>query len=82
MYKLRAALLFLGCAFLGMAVGSALAQLIARWAGHINQISSLPRFIQELAQRPNGWYILIAVQAVSHLCSYLLPALIYWYGFE
>ena len=82
MYKLRAALLVLGCALLGMSVGSALALLIARWAGHINEISSLPRFIQEVAQLPNGWYILIAVQAISHLCSYLLPALIYWYGFE
>ncbi|SFE96167.1 CPBP family intramembrane glutamic endopeptidase [Spirosoma endophyticum] len=82
MYKLRAALLVLGCALLGMSVGSALALLIAFLAGHINQISSLPRFIQEVAQLPNGWYILIAVQAVSHLCSYLLPALIYWYGFE
>ena len=82
MYKLRAALLVLGCALLGMSVGSALALLIAFWAGHINQISSLPQFIQEVAQLPNGWYILIAVQAISHLCSYLLPALIYWYGFE
>ena len=82
MYKLRAALLFLGCALLGMSVGSALARLIAFWAGHIKVISSLPRFIQEVAQLPNGWYILIAVQAISHLCSYLLPALIYWYGFE
>lgn len=82
MHKLRAALLFLGCALLGMSVGSALALLIAFWAGHIKEISSLPRFIQEVAQLPNGWYILIAVQAISHLGSNLLPALIYWYGFE
>ena len=82
MYKLRAALLFLGCALLGMSVGSALALLIAFWAGHIKEINSLPQFIQQVAQLPNGWYIFIAVQAISHFCSYLLPALIYWYCFE
>ena len=82
MHKLRAALLFFGCALLGMSVGSALVLLIAFVAGDINEISSLPEFIQQIAQLPNGWYILIAVQGISHLCSYLLPALGYLYLFE
>ncbi len=82
MLKLKAALLFLGCALLGMSLGSALVLLIALAAGDINQISSLPSFIHQLARLPNAWYIIIAVQAISHLCSYLVPALVYWYLFE
>lgn len=82
MHKLRAALLFLGCALLGMSVGSALALLIVYLAGDIKEISSLPKFIQQVAQLPNGWYIFISVQAISHLFSYLIPALVFWYLFE
>ena len=82
MYKLRAALLFFGCTILGMSVGSALTLLIAYSAGHLKEISSLPIFIQQVAQLPNGWYIFISVQAVSHLFTYLFPALAYWYLFE
>ncbi|MBN8822252.1 MAG: CPBP family intramembrane metalloprotease [Spirosoma sp.] len=82
MYKLRAALLLFGCTLLGMSVGSALTLLIVYSAGHLKEISSLPIFIQQVAQLPNGWYIFISVQAVSHLFTYLIPALVYWYLFE
>lgn len=82
MHKLRAALLFFGCALLGMSVGSALALLIVYLAGDIKEISSLPKFIQQVAQLPNGWYVFISVQAISHLFSYLIPALVFWYLFE
>ncbi|MVM39246.1 CPBP family intramembrane metalloprotease [Spirosoma sp. HMF3257] len=82
MLNLRAALLFFGCLLLGMSLGAALAQLIAFLAGDIKPISSLPTFIQQVAQLPNGWYIFIAGQAISHLFTYLIPALFYWYRFE
>ncbi|WP_288423151.1 CPBP family intramembrane glutamic endopeptidase [uncultured Spirosoma sp.] len=82
MIKLRATLFFLGCTLLGMSLGSALALPIAYWAGDISRIDSMPQFIRQVAQLPNGWYIIIGVQAVSHLSSCLVPALIYWYHFE
>ena len=82
MAESRSILFFLGCALLGMSLGSALALLIAHWAGGIDRIDSLSQFVQQVAQLPNGWYIIIAVQAVSHLSSYLVPALTYWYLVE
>lgn len=82
MTKLRASLFFFGCALLGTALGSALALMIVYWADGIHQINSLPQFIQRVTQLPGGWYIIIGVQAISHICSYLVPALIYWYSFE
>lgn len=82
MHKLRAALLFFGCALLGMSAGSALAMLTVYLAGDIKEISSIPKFIQQVTQLPNGWYVFISVQAISHLFSYLIPALVFWYLFE
>lgn len=82
MIKLRAALFLSGCTLLGMSLGSALALLIAYWAGDIHKIDSLSQFIQQVAPLPSGWYIIIGVQAISHLCSYLVPALAYWYLVE
>lgn len=82
MIKLRVALFLSGCTLLGMSLGSALALLIAYWAGDIHKIDSLSQFIQQVAPLPNGWYIIIGVQAISHLCSYLVPVLAYWYLVE
>ena len=31
---------------------------------------------------PNGWYSLMTLQAVNHLGTFLLPALLYWYTIE
>ncbi|WP_461089127.1 lysostaphin resistance A-like protein [Spirosoma gilvum] len=56
--------------------------LIAYLAGDIKAISTLSTFIQQVTQLPNGWYIFISLQAISHLLTYLIPALAYWYLFE
>ena len=82
MDRLRAALLCWGCVLLSMSVGSALALLIVYLVGDIKEISSLPEFTQQIAQLPNGWYVFIAGQAIRHLFTYLIPALVYWYWFE
>ncbi|MVM30312.1 CPBP family intramembrane metalloprotease [Spirosoma sp. HMF4905] len=79
---LRSALLFSGCVLLGMSAGAALSLLIVYLIGNIREINQLPKLIQQLSQLPDGWYVLISVLAISHLCSYLIPALIYWYSFE
>ncbi|RIV20617.1 CPBP family intramembrane metalloprotease [Fibrisoma montanum] len=34
------------------------------------------------ASQPNGWYELMALQAVNHLGTFLLPSLAYWYWVE
>lgn len=70
-------LLLTGSVFLGMTLGGVAALLILLPTGQ-NAI--------DLLQNPmgyaGGWYWIMAVQAVSHICSFLLPALAYWYFFE
>lgn len=65
-----------------MSAGSALSLLVAYLMGNITGISDLSHFIQQVSHKANGWYILITVQAIGHLFSYLIPALAYWYYFE
>jgi uncharacterized protein len=70
-------LLLTGSVFLGMTLGAAAALLILLPTGQ-NAIDLL----QNPTSYANGWYWIMAVQAVSHVCSFLLPALAYWYFFE
>ncbi|GAB4034456.1 hypothetical protein GCM10028774_20730 [Spirosoma jeollabukense] len=65
-----------------MSVGAAIALLTVYLVGNIKEIKELSTFIQQVSQLPNGWYLLLSVQAISHLFSYLVPALFYWYYFE
>ncbi|GAB3495667.1 hypothetical protein GCM10027341_13320 [Spirosoma knui] len=43
-------------------------------------------YLIELAEKPtavaNGWYELMALQAINHLGTFLLPSLLYWYAIE
>lgn len=70
-------LLLTGTVFLGMTLGGAAALLILLPTGQ-NPVDLL----QNPTSYANGWYWIMAVQAVSHVCSFLLPALAYWYFFE
>jgi uncharacterized protein len=70
-------LLLTGSVFLGMTLGGVTALLILLPTGQ-NAIDLL----QNPTSYANGWYWIMAVQAASHVCSFLLPALAYWYFFE
>ncbi len=70
-------LLLTGSVFLGMTLGGVAALLVLLPTGQ-NAIDLL----QHPMSYANSWYWIMAVQAVSHVCSFLLPALAYWYFFE
>ncbi|WP_460639084.1 lysostaphin resistance A-like protein [Larkinella harenae] len=63
-----------------MSLGAVLTTVIIRSAGLVTDAADTVNFIQQVSRHPYGWYLLIAVQGVSHLCSYLIPALLCWYG--
>ncbi|MEZ0611544.1 lysostaphin resistance A-like protein [Fibrella sp. WM1] len=76
---LRSLLLLIGFILLGGAVGGALAVAIlgvasATSGGEVTMMDVL----QAPNTVPNGWWWLMAVQSVSHVCTFLLPALLYW----
>ncbi|CCG99803.1 abortive infection protein [Fibrella aestuarina BUZ 2] len=76
---LRSLLLLIGFILLGGAVGGVLAVAILGIAsvtsgGEVTMMDVL----QAPNTVPNGWWWLMAVQSVSHVCTFLLPALLYW----
>lgn len=82
---LRSLLLLTGSVLLGMTLGGILAAAIAfgvSAAGGQTSPLELAALLQNPAAYPNGWYILMVVQGVSHACTFLLPALVYWRLFE
>jgi membrane protease YdiL (CAAX protease family) len=74
-------LLLFGFIMLGMTVGAAVAALVvgagAMAAG--GGIGSVTELLQNPAGAPNGWWWLMVVQVLSHVSTFLLPALLYWF---
>lgn len=72
-------LLLFGLIMLGMTLGSA---LVLVFVSVISSAKGSGFSVSELlinpAGQPNGWWWLMGVQAVSHFCSFLVPALLYW----
>lgn len=78
-------LLLVGSILLGMTVGA----LFATGAAYlINMLSGsgpapeLTALLRHPTRYPNAWTTIMIVQGISHVCSFLLPALIFWYLFE
>lgn len=82
----RSLLVLTGFILVGMSVGNILAVLLlvklmdgGNGASAFEQINTL---IQAPESVPNGWYALMLLQATAHLCTYLIPPLLYWYYVE
>ncbi|MEZ0483490.1 CPBP family intramembrane glutamic endopeptidase [Fibrella aquatica] len=78
---LRSMFLLFGFIMLGMTLGAlAAAGVIGAQAvatgGTVNSVTEL---LQNPTTIPNGWWLLMMVQLLSHICTFLLPALFYWY---
>jgi uncharacterized protein len=71
--------LLVGFLLLGGAVGGAVAVVVLGIASTLaGGEVSLIELLQDPSSVPNGWWVLMSVQAVSHVCTFLLPALLYW----
>ncbi|MBO0933462.1 CPBP family intramembrane glutamic endopeptidase [Fibrella aquatilis] len=76
---LRSMLLFFGIVMLGMTLGGLLVLVVVSLGSSVKgQGFSVNELLVNPASVPNGWWWLMGVQAVSHVCSFLLPSLLYW----
>ncbi len=76
---LRSMLLFFGLVMLGMTLGGVLVLVVVSAASSMKGNGfSVNELLVDPAGQPNGWWWLMGVQAVSHVCSFLLPSLLYW----
>jgi len=82
---LSSLLLLVGSVFLGMTVGA----LLATGAAYLISMGSsnglapeLMELLRHPTRYPNAWATLMVVQGISQVCSFLLPALVFWYLFE
>jgi uncharacterized protein len=80
----RSMLLLLGCILVGMGIGTMIsgvvvvAALMQSGGSQSDLVSGLTGFMQNPGLLPGGWWLLMVVQAVTHICTFLLPALICW----
>lgn len=74
-------LLLFGFIMLGMTLGAAAAALVV--AGSAMASGGLPgdvtALLQHPASLPNGWWLLMIVQTLSHVSTFLIPTLLYWF---
>lgn len=76
---LRSLLLLIGLILLGSVVGGVGAVALLGVASTVNGGAvTMIEVLQAPASVPNGWWWLMAVQAVSHVSTFLVPALLYW----
>lgn len=82
---LASLLLLLGSVLLGMTIGAILATGAAFMLGALTGDGSVPdlaALLQNPTRYPNAWTTIMVVQGISHVCSFLLPALVFWTLFE
>ncbi|GAB3893103.1 hypothetical protein GCM10028803_06880 [Larkinella knui] len=80
LHPFRSLLVLLGFVLLGMSLGGLLAGLfIAGWASAngSKSVADITDILTNPASYPGSWHLLMLIQAVSHLCSFLLPCLVY-----
>ncbi len=79
LHPLRSLLVLLGFILLGMSLGGLLAGVfLAGWASTSGyEVGEITDILNNPADFPGSWQLLMLIQAVSHLCSFLLPSLLY-----
>lgn len=80
LHPVRSLLVLLGIVLLGMSLGGFLAALfIAGWVTVSGEhaISDISDILANPADYSGSWQLLMLIQAVSHLCTFLLPSLLF-----
>ena len=78
---LRSMLMLFGFIMLGMTLGAVAAAVVVG-AGAMasgGTMKNVTELLQHPSATPNGWWWLMVVQALSHVSTFLLPALLYWF---
>lgn len=74
-------LVLTGFVLIGMAIGNLLAVLMvmALWGNDpFLSMENLSGFLENPALSTNGWNAMLLLQAIGHLFTFLVPALLYW----
>lgn len=76
--------LLFGFIMLGMTLGALAAALVvgAGAAASGGTIRGVTELLKNPAGAPNGWWWLMVVQALSHVSTFTLPALLYWFTID
>ncbi|WP_460636020.1 lysostaphin resistance A-like protein [Larkinella harenae] len=80
LHPFRGLLVLLGFVLLGMSLGGLLAGFVlAGWAASSGsqRISDITDLLTNPADYPGSWHLLMMIQAISHVCTFLLPGLLY-----
>ncbi|GAB3935008.1 CPBP family intramembrane glutamic endopeptidase [Larkinella terrae] len=80
LHPFRSLLVLLGFVLLGMSLGGLLAGLfLGAWASTNGSktAADMADILTNPADYPGSWNLLMLIQAVSHLCSFLLPCLLF-----
>ncbi|MFC5409048.1 CPBP family intramembrane glutamic endopeptidase [Larkinella bovis] len=80
LHPFRSLLVLLGFVLLGMSLGGLLAGLfVAGWlgVGGSRDMGNITDILTNPAGYPGSWYLLMLIQAVSHLCTFLIPSILY-----
>jgi len=85
LHPFRGLFILIGFVLVGMSLGSLVAALfIIGWAQATGKEASIN--ILDILDKPQdyegSWYLIMAIQGVSHLITYLLPGLLYWRWIE
>jgi membrane protease YdiL (CAAX protease family) len=76
-------LVLAGFILIGMAVGAILAQSILNYFGGESSVFfELNSSNQTIAYTPERWRAIVLIQAISHICTFLVPSLLYWIVIE
>ena len=75
----RNMMLLIGLMLVGMSVGNliALALIMLLSYGTLN-MEQITDMLQNPANHPHAWWYLMLLQSVTHVCSFLVPSLVYW----
>ncbi|WP_138993850.1 CPBP family intramembrane glutamic endopeptidase [Larkinella sp. C7] len=80
LHPFRSLLVLLGFVLLGMSLGGLLAGVfLTAWASASGNtsVTDITGILTNPADYPGSWHLLMLIQAVSHLCSFLLPCVLY-----
>jgi uncharacterized protein len=81
LHPFRGILVLVGFMLLGMSIGGFLAGLlILAWTAAQGEdaVLNMLEILEKPEQFEGSWYLLMLVQGVSHLFSYLIPGLLFW----
>jgi uncharacterized protein len=78
----RNVMLLIGLVLVGMSIGSFFVLAVLMIFNPDSSLESLQKFTQNPENYANGWWSMMLMQAISHVFTFSIPALVYWHFVE